>query len=320
MRIGILGEASEPEVALVSKRLAERGVDPVVADLNGFPRERRLSILVEGGAPRVVLQGQDLSDVAAWYVRRYGFSDPLVKREMDLKEWTEIHNQLREWIQVENQKQMTLASTLEFLQELAPTVNPPGAFLGHLRKPHQTYLIRKAGLPVPDYLVTSDPDEARAFLARHPRVVYKPVAGGRHTREMTRERFDQRARALQTEPILLQALAEGRHLRAYVVGDRFVGAGEIQFDREVSIDYRETQRGALPVDLPEEIQRQCVRAAEACGMPFTGLDVIVDDERGRHAFLECNPSPMFANFERMTGIPVSDSLANLLVELAKGRA
>lgn len=318
MRIGILGEANEAEVRLMSQRFDERGVEPVVVDLAGFPKTTRLSIEVAPPArPRVLVDGKDVGDARAWYVRRYGFTDPLVKREMDLEEWTSIHNQFREWMAVENQKQMTTSSLLEFLHELAPVVNPPAAFLGHLRKPHQTYLIAKAGLPVPPFLVTSDADEARAFIARHPRVVYKPVAGGRHTREIDRAHFDSRAHALGTEPILLQSLAEGRHLRAYVVGDRFVGAGEIQFDASVSIDYRATQRGAVGVELPPHVQRDCVAAAKACGMPFTGLDVIVDDARGAHAFLECNPSPMFANFERMTGIGVSSALAELLVDLAK---
>ena len=317
MRIGILGEPTDAEADLVAKRLREAGVEPVFADVSGFPAKSRLSLHVDGPRPRVEVDGQDASDVRAWYVRRFGYVDPLFRGELTREAWNDIYGQFREWGQVENQKAMTVASLLRFLEELAPMVNSPDAFIGHNRKPHQVYLLRKAGLPVPDFLASNDPDAIRAFLARHPRVIYKPVAGGRHTREIDAAHFESRVKALATEPILVQALAEGRHCRAYVVGDRFVGAGEILFDREAGIDYRASTKGAERIDLPAHVQAQCVQAAQACGMSFTGLDVIWDEPTGTHRFLECNPSAMFVNFERMTGVPVSTALVDHLVERAK---
>lgn len=195
-------------------------------------------------------------------------------------------------------------------------MNPVDAFIGHTRKHHQVWTLRRAGLRVPDFLAANDLDALRAFVARHDRVVYKPVAGRRHVRELTAEHLESRASALATEPVLVQALVEGRHVRAYVVGDRVVGAGEVVFDRDVAVDYRASQRGTEVVDLPADVRRDCVRAARACGMDWTGLDLILDAD-GRANFLECNPSAMFANFERATGIPVSDALADLLIERAK---
>lgn len=317
MRIGILGQPTDAEADLVAARLREAGADPLFADLSAFPRATRLGLHVEDGRPRVTLDGQDVSDVGAWYVRRFGHVDPLLRGELSREDWNDVYGQFREWGHVENQKAMTVASLLRFLEELAPMVNPPEAFIGHNRKPHQVWLLRKAGLPVPDFLASNDPDALRAFLARHSRVVYKPVAGGRHTREIDRPHLDARVHALATEPILVQALAEGRHCRAYVVGDRYLGAGEILFDREAGIDYRASTRGADRIDLPPRIRDECVKAAQACGMSFTGLDVIWDEASGAHHFLECNPSAMFVNFERMTGVPVSQGLADHLVERAK---
>lgn len=316
-----MGERLDAEADLVGKRLEARGVTPAFLDLSGFPKSMTVEVRVSSdGLPTVHRDGEDLSDCAAWYVRRFGYTDPLLRNEPTREAWADLYGQMREWAAVENQKAMTVASLLLFLEERAPVVNPPAAFIGHNRKPHQVYLLRKAGLPVPDFIVSNDADGLRDFLARHPRVVYKPVAGGRLTREIDRAHLDARVHALQSEPILVQALAEGRHVRAYVAGDRLVGAGEILFDKEVRMDYRATSKGAEPIDLPPRVAADCVRAARACGMPFTGLDVIVDEARGAHHFLECNPSPMFANFERMTGIPVSDALADLLVERAKGGA
>ena len=57
----------------------------------------------------------------------------------------------------------------------------------------------------------------------------------------------------------------------------------------------------------------CRRAAAACGMTFTGLDLRRRPDGG-FAVLECNPSPMFAGIQRRTGAePVSDALAELLL-------
>jgi glutathione synthase/RimK-type ligase-like ATP-grasp enzyme len=320
MRIGILGEPLEPEVKLLSQRLVELGVEAVIVNFAGFPRHTKSEFRVEKDGLRLIYDGKDVSDVAAWYVRRFGFTDPLIKEELTKEGWNDIYNQFREWIAVENEKAIHIGSIVMFLSEMAPMINPPPSFIGHLRKAHQVYLIRKAGLPVPDFMISNDADAIRAFMTRHgDNVVYKPLAGPRHVRILTRQMLDERAHALQTEPILVQALAEGRHVRAYVAGDRVVGAAEVLFDREKSIDYRETQRGVEVLDLPDALKAHCVRAARACSMDFTGLDVIIDEARGTWKFLECNPSPMFANFERMTNVPVSTALAQLLVERAKAR-
>ncbi|HWG90794.1 MAG TPA: hypothetical protein VNZ52_08115 [Candidatus Thermoplasmatota archaeon] len=319
MRIGLLGEPEDAEILSVQKHVNALGVDTVVVNLRDFPKTTRVSYEVEKGL-RFQVNGEDLSDVGAWYVRRYGFTDPILSaKDVTEEKWGEIYGKFREWQAVEGEKNVHVSALLRFLAESAPVINPPEAFIGHNRKPHQVYLIRKAGLPIPDFILSNDLNDLRAFLQRHGRCVYKPLAGLRHVREVTLDLLESRQASLQSEPIMLQALAEGRHIRAYVVGDTVVGAGEIQFDREKSIDYRVTQRGVELLDLPDQVKRDCIAAARACSMPFTGLDVIWDDATGTHKFLECNPSPMFANFERYTGAPVASSLARLLVEAAKGQ-
>jgi glutathione synthase/RimK-type ligase-like ATP-grasp enzyme len=48
-------------------------------------------------------------------------------------------------------------------------------------------------------------------------------------------------------------------------------------------------------------------------MAFTGIDFIRSP--GGSTLLECNPSPMFAAFERKTGLDVAGPLADYLVSL-----
>src|SRR5215203_1903250 len=52
------------------------------------------------------------------------------------------------------------------LPATVPVVNRPAAGRSNNSKPYQGVLLAAAGLSVPHTLVTSDPDAARAFLAR----------------------------------------------------------------------------------------------------------------------------------------------------------
>lgn len=286
----------------------------MTVDLTRFPASSRITVEALDRV-RVLADGVDVSDVGAWYARRFGATDPLVKRHLTREEWNDIYAEFETWLAVESEKAVFLTSLLRFLEACAPVVNPVDAFIGHTRKHHQVWTLRRAGLRVPDFLASNDLDDLRAFAKRQGRVVYKPVAGRRHVRELSLEYLESKASALATEPVLVQALVDGRHVRVYVVGDRVVGAGEVLFDREVGVDYRASQRGTEVVDLAPNVQRDCVRAARACGMDWTGLDLILDGEGTAH-FLECNPSAMFANFERATGLAVSAALADLVLARA----
>jgi len=56
----------------------------------------------------------------------------------------------------------------------------------------------------------------------------------------------------------------------------------------------------------------CLRIARALDLLWTGIDLRLTPE-GLYVFLEANPSPMFLGFERQTGLPLTESLATLLV-------
>src|SRR5262249_12855208 len=57
----------------------------------------------------------------------------------------------------------------------ARVMNRPSASASNRSKPHQLALIADAGFAVPDTLVTTDPEDVRAFCAEHETVVYKSV-------------------------------------------------------------------------------------------------------------------------------------------------
>ncbi len=175
-------------------------------------------------------------------------------------------------------------------------------------KPFQLALFRKAGLPVPDTLITNDPVEVRAFAARRERLIYKPVAGGATTRPLEARDLE-RLELLRSAPVLFQEYIPGENVRAYVVGRRLVSAAVIETTD--AYDFRRSEGRCVTVELPNPVRAWCPLAAEACRLEFTSIDLRRD--RDRWVFLEANTSPMWAGFDLKTDGKVGPALAEHLL-------
>ena len=202
-----------------------------------------------------------------------------------------------------------LESLLLMLQQQGSAlINSLEANYQHRRKPYQLALLEGRGLPVPRWLATNNPDHVREFVRSVGQAVYKPLAGGATVRLVEkRDLSKQRLAALAVAPVLFQEYIRGAAVRAYVVGRRVVAAAEIHSSE---IDYRRDEAAVVPTRVSRAERAACFAAARACGMAFTGVDLI------RHAagfhILECNPSPMFATFEEKTGQDVAGPLSEFL--------
>ncbi len=102
------------------------------------------------------------------------------------------------------------------------------------------------------------------------------------------------------------AEANNRDLRVIVVGDRAVAAMERQAPPG---DFRANlHRGGIarPVDSDEEIRSLAVRAAQAHGLRFSGVDLI--QTSAGPAVMEVNSSPGLQGIETTTGVDVADAV------------
>lgn len=81
-----------------------------------------------------------------------------------------------------------------------------------------------------------------------------------------------------------------------------------------AIDFREDSTPDItPHKLTPETEEMCRAIARTLGLVWTGIDFRLTPD-GRYVFLEANPSPMFMGFERYAGLPLTQSLAALLLE------
>lgn len=309
--VGIFGRADDPQVARVAGYLRERGARPRLISLGGFPARLRLTLA--DGAPCV--GGEALPASSSWYVRSMPMTLPFFDFDPRVEAATpaELLARWRHRYAAERERQSFITGFVLALGRAgARLVNAPAALDQHFVKTEQLARLRAAGVPLPRTLATNDPSALRRFASDVGAVVYKPLAGGALCRRIVPEDLEgERLAALARAPVLFQEEVRGKNVRVYVVGGRVAAAYEIVSDE---VDYRGSEKGVCEVGLPEGEAEASVRAARACEMLFTGLDLKRRDD-GTFAVLECNPSPMFAGIENWAKrSPVTEALGELLLQ------
>lgn len=320
---GIIGPPPDAQVASVAGCLRERGAEPLIVNLSTFPAKGALSLL--DGVPSA--SGCGIEEVRAWYVRSMPLPLPFLPNgpqspnEPNGPHGTTVRTAApeelaREWRSAYAGGRERRSFTFSFAGALerggAFLVNPPATFAQHFLKLDQLQRMRDAAVPVPRTLATNDPAAVLDFAQRiDAPMVYKPLAGGALCRRVsTADLRPERLGLLANAPVLFQEEIPGRNLRVYVVAGQVVASYEIVSD---ALDYRGAETAVLPVAVSDEEQDACQRAAKACELVLTGIDIRRRPD-GAFALLECNPSPMFAAIERRTGQkPVSQALADLVL-------
>lgn len=202
----------------------------------------------------------------------------------------------------------------------------PPHVLRRIAKPVQLLRARDLGWDVPDTLVSTDPDTVLDFYERHGgRVLSKRITHLRrspteHDRLRYTEPFTRRdlrhIEAVRTAPVVFQEYVAKRvELRVTVVGEA-VFAAEIhsQAANRTRHDWRHYDIAATPHRphrLPDDIADRCLALVHSFGLRFGALDLVLTPD-GRYVFLELNPNGQYLWIERLTGLPISAAVADLL--------
>ena len=109
-----------------------------------------------------------------------------------------------------------------------------------------------------------------------------------------------------SEPVMFQEYIRGVNIRVHVVGTQ-ISALMI---KAPDIDYRyseESKRQYSSIDLPKEIQKECIEVTRSLGLVLSGIDLLKLDDK--YYILEINPSPAYVFFEKRLG---SDEISNMI--------
>jgi glutathione synthase/RimK-type ligase-like ATP-grasp enzyme len=299
MVVLVLGGEDDDHAVFVRDHLRGRGQEAELLDSRWFPAELGLACDPLSGAWTVRLPGGRVlrpGEVRSVYWRCY---NGVVAPELPDEEQAYIaYNDARALFE-------------SFLIHCpARWVNGWHAFQLHQTKPVQLAMVAALGVAVPATVLSNDAEAVRAFAAKYPRCIFKPVQGGAHTRRVTPAHLsDDNLRNLALAPVTLQQEVEGTNVRVFVAGELVIGL-EV---RAETIDFRDVDDPQiLPHALPAEVEAQCRAIARALGLVWTGIDCRLTPG-GRYVFLEANPSPMFLGFESRSGAPLTEALTAVLL-------
>jgi hypothetical protein len=297
----------DEHLAPVVEALGRRGVSVALVDQAELPTAGGLTFSTGDGPGRwrLALPGGatvDAADVTAVWWRRAGAPRPDAGLPYAEATWARL-----QWEEALDGLWACLGTRL---------VNDPWREQRALAKPFQLAAAVRAGLQVPPTLVTSDPAQARAFVAAQGRGrVVRKALHGTDEREWTQllgrgRRAD--LQALRLAPAILQRFVPGLDVRVTAVGRRLF-ACEIDARRSASPeDFRAVfeEVPVRPCALPAGLAAAIRRLMADLGLAYGALDFRRGD--GGWSFLEVNPAGQFLGFERRAGLPISEALAALL--------
>jgi hypothetical protein len=298
MTILILGGTDDDHAVHMLTHLQERGVDALLLDSRSFPTALSIAFDPEDGSGA------------------FGMPDRRVPFEQVRSVYWRLYDEVRppalpdpeQHYIAQNDARGLFESMLIHLP--ARWVNGWSAFRLHQTKPVQLAIVARLGASIPATIIANDAEAVARFASDHPRAIFKPFQVGAHARRVTQDHLSpHNLERLRIAPVTIQEEILGTNIRVFVAGER-VMACEIETEH---IDFRDDENPTVRVhSLPADVERMSVAIAGALDLRWTGIDFRRTPE-ARYVFLEANPSPMFMRFEMDTGLPLTDSLAALLL-------
>jgi RimK family alpha-L-glutamate ligase len=201
-----------------------------------------------------------------------------------------------------------------------PVVNSPRTIERTVDKFWTTSILQSAGLAVPETIVCEHPDDALAAFRALGDVIVKPLFGSMGLGMVRVSDADMALRVARTlESIrgvyyLQRAIDhDGRDVRAFVVGERVIGAIERRAPRG---EWRTNlARGgeARALDLDPEWAALALRAARAVGAEYAGVDLLPARD-GTVYVVEVNGIPGWRGLQEATSINVAQAIVEHLVK------
>ena len=204
-----------------------------------------------------------------------------------------------------------------------PVINSPRAIERTVDKLWTSALLERAGLPVPETVVCDDPDEALAAFRALGDVIVKPLFGSmglgmvRVTTEEMAFRVFRTLETIRGVYYLQRAIDhEGCDVRAFVVGDRVVGAIERRAAGwRTNIARGGEARAITPSGPWAEL---ALRAARAVGADYAGVDLLPAPD-GTVYVVEVNGIPGWRGLQQATSSDVAAAIVDHCLARAAAR-
>jgi glutathione synthase/RimK-type ligase-like ATP-grasp enzyme len=288
-----------------------------VFDVADFPSRASLEISFGNGADRLRLVADGRSDIAiedvgaVWYRRERPLElDPAL---------TDPTSRLFAW------SESTEALTGVWRALDCFWMNPPAADEAGQRKVRQLQLARRAGLSVPETLITNDPSAALAFAAERLergviRKAFRNISEAPRSTALVTADDLARIGDVRFAPVTFQQFVPAvLDLRVIVVEDEIFAAA-IRSEPEYRTDYRPGIGSAefFPYTMPDDVASALLALHRQLGLVYGASDFRVTPD-GQHVFLEVNPAGEYLFASERTGQPVPQAIAACLERHDRGQ-
>lgn len=312
----IVSTKFDPHVDIIIKSLSERHIPFVRFNTEDYPLKSFLSVSLasEGHQEKLKvpnnpeIEGEDIGSV--WYRRPAPFEFPP-------KFSPHAH------VFAERETIATMRGLWSLLD--CTWVNHPDKNRLAEIKLSQLKKAIQLGFEIPRTLVTNNSAEARKFIRSvQGNVVVKTLSGGAVLDEenptaiftnILKPDDVKYLGEVRFAPTLFQEyIPKAVEIRTTVVGNQ-VFAAEIHSQSLESTKY-DWRRKALelvhqPHQLPKDIEKKCLSLVKSFGLNFGAMDLILTPN-DRYVFLELNPNGQWAWIEDLTGLPITDTLIDVL--------
>jgi glutathione synthase/RimK-type ligase-like ATP-grasp enzyme len=315
-----------PDTVLIVTNDHDEHADAVIVELNrrnvgvfrfhpeDFPHSCSVSIEIEDGRIHGELRNADhrvaFDDIcAAWYRR---------SRNLYMGAVNHTSEQLDDYVKA--QSTAAVVALCAGLQRL--WVSHPFNLRRGEVKALQLAEAAKAGLKVPQTLISNDPAKATRFVGAlsNAECAIKPLIAIGVTDEQgyrlpltTTLPAGHPLESIELAPTMLQPYVEKAfELRCVVIADRiFCAKLDSQADDKSRIDWRGGDPKHEIFTLPDHVAASIHRLMDSFELNFASLDMIVTPE-GEYVFLELNPNGQWLWLEYELGLPLVATMADLL--------
>ncbi len=309
--IAVVSYPDDPHAQAVMSHLRDAGAPAVLLDLADLPERATLTMRYEnGGRPRLEYRREGEPTLDLQSVRTVWWRRPRVPEPASITDPEALLFAANEW-------QEAINGLWQLLD--ARWVNHPIRDEVAARKALQLRVAAEVGLTVPRTLVTSDPDEARAFIDGRgdAATVFKTFSC---THEIWRETRLIRADELplldtvRLAPVIFQEyVPAGVDLRITIVGGRLFAAAIHSQETDYEVDFRMSlgQAEVEATTLPAEVEEGLLALMGRLGLLYGAVDMR-RTPTGEYVFFEVNTAGEFLFVEELTGQPIARNLAELL--------
>lgn len=207
-------------------------------------------------------------------------------------------------------------------------LDSPRVLSAALGKLQQLITARDVGFTIPDTIVTNKWESIDSHFPEGD-IISKMFRGTLYRQNKILGAFTKRYsksddRPTHTVPfpsILQQYISKKREWRVTIVGEKLFSAA-IYTDDQAKDDWRilqETDHVTFKAEvLPKAIQVLCHTYLKHYGLRYGAFD-LCEREDGSFVFLELNPAGQYAWLEELLDMPISDAIADELIQLVEHR-